>query len=187
MTGEHQDDWDNFLEPVLFGIRTSVQESTKYTPFYLMHGREARLPLEVEKSEVVSDVAQLGDVQDTIDRLTALREKMFPDASKNIESAQKKQREQYKQRRGSRQEVPIKEGDLVLRLNMLKRTKKGHKGEDTWLGPYKVLEVTEHGSCCLLCTKTEKEVKQKVNVNQLKIYLGPTPTAVVATTPEKGM
>ena len=152
-----------------------------------MHGREARLPLEVEKSEVVSDVAQLGDVQGTIDRLTALREKMFPDASKNMESAQKRQREQYKQRRGSRQEVPIKEGDLVLRLNMLKRTKKGHKGEDTWLGPYKVLEVTEHGSCCLLCTKTEKEVKQKVNINQLRIYLGPTPTAVVATTPEKGM
>lgn len=53
-----------------------------------MHGREARLPLEVEKSEVVTDVAQLGDVQGTIDRLTTLRE-MFPDASKNIESAQK--------------------------------------------------------------------------------------------------
>ena len=75
----------------------------------------------------------------------------------------------------------------MLCLNMLKRTKNGHKGEDTWLGPYKVLEVTEHGSCHLLCTKTEKEVKQKVNVNRLKIYLDPTTAAVVATTPEKGM
>ena len=72
MTGEHQDEWDNLLEPVLFGIRTSVQESTKYTLFYLMHGREAKLPLEIENSNVGSDVAQLGDIQDTINRLTTL-------------------------------------------------------------------------------------------------------------------
>lgn len=141
MTGEHQDDWDNFLEPVLFGIRTSVQESTKYTPFYLMHGREARLPLEVEKSEVVSDVTQLGDIQSTIDRLTSLREKMFPDASKNIDSAQKKQKEQYKRRRGSGQDIPIKKDDLVLRLNMLKRTK--------------VTKERTHGLVLIRCLKSQ--------------------------------
>ena len=45
--------------------------------FYLMHGREAKLPLEIENSNVVSDVAQLGDIQDTIDRLTTLRTKIF--------------------------------------------------------------------------------------------------------------
>ena len=110
------------------------------------------------------------------------------------DSAQKKQKEQYKQCRGSGQEVPIQKGDLVLHLNMLKRTKKGHKGEDTWFGPYKVLEVTEHGSCHLLDTKTEKEIKQKVNVSQLsKIYLDPntstctTKTPVMPSSPEKGM
>ena len=30
---------------------------------------------------------------------------------------------------------------MVLCLNMLKRTKKGHKSEDTWTGPYKVLSI----------------------------------------------
>ena len=81
--------------------------------FYLMHGREAKLPLEIENSNVVSDVVQLGDIQDTIDRLTTLRAKIFADASKNIDSAQKKQKEQYQQRSGLGQAVPIKEGDLV--------------------------------------------------------------------------
>ena len=35
-----------------------------------------------------------------------------------------------------------KEGDVVLRLNMLKCTKKGHKSEDTRTGPYKVLPIS---------------------------------------------
>ena len=118
---------------------------------------------------------------------------MFPDANKNIVSAQKKQKEQYKRCRGSGQEVPIKKGDLVLRLNLRKRTKKGHKGEDTWYGPYKVLEVIKHGSCRLLDTKTEKEIKQKVNASQLKLYLNPnsstctTKTPVMPASTEKGM
>ena len=156
--------------------------------FYLMHGREAKLPLEIENSNVVSDVVQLGDIQDTIDRLTTLRAKIFADASKNIDSAQKKQKEQYQQHRGLGQAVPFKEGDLVLRLNMLKRTKKGHNGEDTWFGPFKVLEVNEHGSCHLMGTKRKKEIKQKVNASQLKIFLDPkiTDTPEVPESPQKG-
>ncbi len=46
----NQDDWDDFIDPVLFSYRSAVHETTKYTPFYLMHGREARFPLQVEKS-----------------------------------------------------------------------------------------------------------------------------------------
>ena len=37
----------------------------------------------------------------------------------------------------------------MLRLNMKKRTKKGHKMEDTWFGPYKVLRMSDTGSCSL--------------------------------------
>ena len=138
-----------------------------------MHGREARFPLEAEESSVITGVAELGDVQHTIERLSELREKIFASANKNIEASQKKQKEQYKKRKGLGEDRHIKEGDLVLRLNMLKRTKKGHKREDTWRGPYKVPEVTEHGCCRLLCTSTKKEIKQKVNISQLKIYLDP--------------
>ena len=51
LMGEHgSGDWDQYLEPTLFGIRTSVQESTKHTPFFLMHGREAiEFPLRLSR------------------------------------------------------------------------------------------------------------------------------------------
>ena len=68
----------------------------------------------------------------------------------NIDSAQTRQKDQYSKRKGLGQQE-IKVGDTVMRLNMLKRTKKGHKTEDTWMGTYKVLEITKYGSCRLHC------------------------------------
>ena len=98
VTGEHQDDWDEFLDPILFSIRTSIQESTKHTPLFLMHGREARFPLEVEKSTEVNgyEDGKFGDVQKTVRRLRALKEKIFPEVSKNIDTSKDKQKKQYK-------------------------------------------------------------------------------------------
>ena len=61
LMSDHTNDWDDYLDPVLFGIRTSVHESTKFTPFFLMYGREARFPLEVEKCATSSDSLDLAD------------------------------------------------------------------------------------------------------------------------------
>ena len=179
MTGEHQNNWDDFIDPVLFSIRTSTQESTKYTPFFLMHGREARFPLEVEKSEVT----ELGNVHDTLSSLQTLRAKVFPEVSKNIDASQNRQRDQYKRCRGVDQSFEVKEGDLVLCLNMQKRTRKGSKDEDTWIGPYKVRDISKYGFCHLQSVATGKDIKSMVNVQYLKPYLDPQPSTSSTTEP----
>ena len=38
-----QEDWDEHIDAILFSYRTSVHASTKFTPLYLMYGREAQL------------------------------------------------------------------------------------------------------------------------------------------------
>ena len=43
---KHQDDWDEHLNYVLFAYRTAIQESTKFSPFYLLYGRHPRLPMD---------------------------------------------------------------------------------------------------------------------------------------------
>ena len=43
---ENQTDWDQYLELVLFAYRTSYQSSLRSTPFGMLYGREARLPLD---------------------------------------------------------------------------------------------------------------------------------------------
>ena len=141
-----------------------------------MHGREARFPFEMEKASAVYDPIELGEVQRAIDRLHAVRE-IFSDVSKNIDTSQRKQKIQYQRRKGLGQNTHIKDGAVVMRLNMIKRTKKGHKHEDTWMGPYKVLDISKYGCCRLQCITTGKDLKTKVKINQLKVYQEPQFTA----------
>ena len=39
LVNNQQNDWDEYLDGLLFAYRTSVQKSTKITPFELMYGR----------------------------------------------------------------------------------------------------------------------------------------------------
>ncbi len=45
---DYLEDWDLFLEGILFDYRTSVQASTKISPFEVMYGRKAKLPIELD-------------------------------------------------------------------------------------------------------------------------------------------
>ena len=44
---EFDDEWDEPLPATLLAMRTSVNRTTGFTPFYLEHGREARLPVDM--------------------------------------------------------------------------------------------------------------------------------------------
>src|SRR5690348_10446882 len=41
-----QNDWDEILPYMVFAYNTSRHASTNFTPFFLLHGREAKLPID---------------------------------------------------------------------------------------------------------------------------------------------
>ena len=84
-----------------------------------------------------------------------------------IKSAQEKQKKQYAERKGIT-EYGFKIGDKVLRRNMQQKTRKGKKMEDRWLGPYTIVEITK--TSCLLKNSSDKILKQRINLSQLKPY-----------------
>lgn len=45
------EDWEDYLNGVLFAINTNTSTTTKYSPFFLMYGRNPVFPM---KSEVQS-------------------------------------------------------------------------------------------------------------------------------------
>ena len=45
--GENRDDWDDLLLAVMMAYRSSVHESTGFSPYRLMFGEECMLPMDV--------------------------------------------------------------------------------------------------------------------------------------------
>ncbi|KAK8384218.1 hypothetical protein O3P69_009156 [Scylla paramamosain] len=50
---ENHDDWDQHLDGILFSYRTEQHDSTKLTPFYVMFGCHAILPVDMDVNAAV--------------------------------------------------------------------------------------------------------------------------------------
>ena len=53
MIEDNQNEWDEYLDSVIFVYRTSKQASTRFSPFFLLYGREPRLPIDLIVSNKV--------------------------------------------------------------------------------------------------------------------------------------
>ena len=166
----HADDWSQYLDSAVFSINTSVQSSTKFTPFLIMFGREALFPLEAEK-EVEQGTLSLSassmdyDYDDYVKKIFEKQRSIFGTADKRIKE---KQKGKYLKRKGITK-CNFKTGEMVLRRNMKQKTRKGSKHEDRWLGPYTIAELTKTN--CVLINKLGKRLKTRININQLKPYI----------------
>lgn len=63
-----------------------------------MHGREARFPMEAEKSKPVVN----PDIDTTIEHLRKMKEEIYPVAKQSIDQSQEWQKQQYRRRKGVR-------------------------------------------------------------------------------------
>ena len=182
------DDWDELLQSVVFSINTNKSATTGFSPFYLMYGRQARLPFEVETldknvtplTEQIEDFKEQcqpygENVVDHAADMIKIQQEIFPQVMSNIEKAQEKQKRQYLKRKGI-SDVKIADGDLVLRRNMLQKTKKGYKMQDHWLGPYIAVNINnKKGICYLKDPKNGMQLKRQISLKQLKIYQESSP------------
>ena len=48
----HKEIWDQFIDSAVFAYSTSSHESTNYTPFEVMFGRKARIPIDADLESV---------------------------------------------------------------------------------------------------------------------------------------
>ncbi len=94
--GPRHDDWDNCVEFVCFAYRSSVQASTKESPFYLLYGRDPRLPIDAayQAYRRWSEIDVTDYARDVALRLTEAHDL----ALKYIDSAQEKQKRNYDRR-----------------------------------------------------------------------------------------
>jgi len=74
VVNEDCSDWDSHVQAILLSYRVSRQKSTKYTPFELVYGVKARLPVDLDLPTASLPVAKDVDAKGRIDELKRIAE-----------------------------------------------------------------------------------------------------------------
>ena len=131
---DHPFDWEQHIRKACIAYNTSVNQSTGFTPFYLMFGRQARLPVDIMFG------TNKPEPQSPNEYAAALKKQLttaFDIARDQMSRQHVRQKEYYDQKLHGK---PYQKGDLVwLHSSVVKR---GHhrKLHHPWTGPYQVLK-----------------------------------------------
>lgn len=130
---EQKKDWKKHIGPIVHCYNCMKQSSTGQTPFYLMFGREPRLPIDLAfKTNPYEDKQTMTHY---IEKLKERLETSYNLAQQNVKQSQEKQKDFYDRKvRGA----TLKAGDRIL-VKIVSFTGK-HKIADKWESePYLVL------------------------------------------------
>ena len=108
-------DWHLQLPYALQGYRTSIRSSTRATPYSLVYGMEAILPIEMDvhsqRTILESEIPEVDSLQSRYDQLCMLDEKRLK-ALYHIQGYQRRLRKAFDKKVRIRD---LKLGDLVLK------------------------------------------------------------------------
>jgi hypothetical protein len=154
-----QDDWDEALPCYELAYNNSVNPSTGDTPFFLNHGRHARIPaalLHCSQSPAVDDF-----VQTLTNRIAAARDHIIHSQGNSAD-----------QRARHHQPATFQAGDLVL-LNTehYNLALPSAKLSPKWIGPLKVLEVRGPNTVRIEVPPRLRQIVPIQNVEHLKPYI----------------
>ena len=169
---EDGEDWDKLIPYVLFAYREVPQESTGYSPFELVYGREVRGPMDVLKesweSSERSDESVLSYILLMRERLAHMTELV----QKNLSKAQTRQKNSYDRGTHERQ---FATGDQVLVLLPTTNSKLTAR----WQGPYEVVKPVGKVNY-LVDLHVRRRRKRVLHVNMLKEWKMPTSSSYLA-------
>jgi hypothetical protein len=129
-------DWDEKLPYVLFAYRACQQSSTQESPFYLLYGRDPRLPtpavLSPKETRTVVDLKGYGV------ELHSRMAEAWELARQQITRAQQHQKHMYDR---TTKKVPFRAGERVFLLKPAEQTGARRKFARPFHGPYRLVEV----------------------------------------------
>ena len=175
---EKHEEWPSALPGVVFSYNTSKNKTTLVTPFYLMYGRKARIPLDSEwlddsedceeilATDVIVDLDDEG-LKARVSAINDIQKRVFPKIAANIKVAQERQAKDYRKRHISL--TPFLIGAQVLVWNQKRADRKGGKHVDCWLGPYIVSKVLDNGNY-ELTNNSGTVMKKQMHGSNLKVY-----------------
>ena len=167
-TSDHQKDWDLYLQHVLFAYNTTPHTEIKETPYYLVFGRDPRLPTDIILNYNANyNTTSTEDIRNYKTKLTQNLIKAF--------AWIKQQNLQIKNKnatllRSRTQPINFQIGDLVrLKKPTLSNKEKGISAKlvKIWVGPYRVIE--RDGAQFTLKSLNQQETLYRIHADRLKL------------------
>lgn len=155
---EFTDDWDQRLPNLILAINSAKQSSTQFSPFYLLHGFQPRIPIgEIQLGTVTEDISRLDQINEMNEARSI--------AVDNLKQTHVVNKKRFDKRR---QHHTFKTGDLVWY--------EWHQASDNKLspkykGPYTIVKPV--GTVCYRISKpnsTNSKDEKVVHVQSLKPY-----------------
>ena len=162
---KEQTNWPSLLPSIMMAFRSSpCSESTQFTPFHLLFGREMNLPVDtslIPKPTLGQNARQY--FEELIDKLK-ISQKI---ASENLRIAKEKAKLRHDLKA---REPPFKINDIVL-LEKLK-TEQGlsRKLSDKFTDPYYIVELGPNHTYGLRSCATNKLLPSLMHATRIKLY-----------------
>ena len=143
--GMHKSNWHLMLFSALWAYRTSIKDATGFTPFQLVYGLEATLPIECEIPSLKLAVELLPNTTPLEERLLYLEQldETCHLAASVIEAQKKQVKAHFDQSVSPRSFV---EGDLILLYDQAHDKLGVGKFQPIWHGTYIVQRVLQNGA-----------------------------------------
>ncbi|KAK9712801.1 RNase H-like domain found in reverse transcriptase [Popillia japonica] len=192
-TSTSQKDWDVFPPHCVFAYNTMIQESTRFTPFKLVYGRDPVLP---DKAQLLQEMFTNYGVQFTPFKLVYGRDPVLPDkaqllqemftnygvqtqdtvlrireqAQKNIQHQQQRDKERYDKKHT---EVSFNIGDKVKVRTPLRQVGKSEKLLPKYFGPYTVVEKRSDVNYVIETGSGNRRKRDVIHVSRIVPYYDP--------------
>ena len=148
--GNKTQHWDKHLNAALWAYHTSFKASLGFTPFHLVHGHKALLPIEVKLSNLkVLPQSQKKGKEMLKQRLLDL-ERPALSREDAMEHYAKQAEERKRKLNASLAPKDITKGSLILCYNNRFDYNKSDRFVPHWEGPFKVVKKFDNGSYQLM-------------------------------------
>ncbi|UYV72938.1 hypothetical protein LAZ67_10001233, partial [Cordylochernes scorpioides] len=163
-----QKNWDEVLPFVTFAYNTAKQETTGFSPFFLVHGREAETTLDSLLPYHDND-----DVGDYVQHLITTAEEARHLAQLHLYRGQEKDRKYYDRKH---RPVDYNVGDLVWLFIPVRKVGLSEKLIKKYFGPYRItrkLSPVNYEIEAISDSPKRRKTRNTVHVLRMKPYLDP--------------
>ena len=166
VVSERQTDWDLWLPYVMAAIRASRQESTSFTPNYLMMGHEVRAPIDLVLGTGNVPSPSQNTYCDFVENVEERMSQAYEMVRKHLGEAALRNKRRYDLRV---RPAEYKVGDLVYYYNPRQYRGRQDKWSRKFSGPFKVIRVP--GPVNVEIQKTPLSKALIVHVDKVKPYV----------------